>query len=133
MSNRLIEIDWHPSHRKLRQFAFFLAILLIVMAWFRGYVWQAGLAGGLVMAVSWLWPAALWPVYGVVTLVTVPFGMVIGELALLFIYCGVFLPIGLLFRAMNRDALQRKLDRDAVSYWVECRPEPEKKSYLRRY
>ncbi len=58
----------------------------------------------------------------------------VGEAALIAIYLGVFLPIGLLFRWLGRDALQRTPSiANAVSYWDECRAEPTKKSYLRRY
>lgn len=87
----------------------------------------------LLLLISWLQPAWLRPVYVVITLITLPLGLVIGEIALLVIYFAVFLPIGWLFRLMQRDALQRQLDRHAESYWQACREEPPKRSYLRRY
>lgn len=130
---RLIEIDWRPSSVKLRQFALCLAVVLIVVAWYRGPGWPLCIAAVLIGMLSLLWPKLLRPVYVLVTMLTLPLGMVIGELALLFIYALVFVPIGLLFRLMKRDALHRELDRDGVSYWEECPAEPPKKSYLRRY
>lgn len=129
----LVNIDWNPSPRKLRQFAFCLALFSIVVAWYQGASWPLAVVVSFVLAISFLWPAVLKPVFLAISLVTLPLGFLFGELALLLIYFGVFLPIGCLFRIIKRDALQRQLRRDALSYW-EVRPaEPAKKSYLRRY
>lgn len=131
--SKLIDINWQPSPRQLRQFALCLAVLLLIVAWY-GVPWKLAVPGAvLALVLSWLKPAALKPVYVVVTCVTWPLGIVIGEIALLTIYFGIFLPIGLLFRWWRRDALQRKLDRSRASYWQECPNEPGKRSYLRRY
>ena len=132
---RLIDIDWQPSARKVRQFAACLATLVVCIAWLTGssYLIWAGLVAGLVVVSSWLAPALIKPLYVALMLVTLPIGLVVGEAALIAIYVGVFLPIGMLFRWMRRDALQRTIDRSAVSYWEESRDEQPKKSYLRRY
>ena len=50
-------------------------------------------------------------------LVALPFGIVISELILLAIYFLVFAPVALWFKLMGRDALERRLDRAAASYW----------------
>ena len=42
---------------------------------------------------------------------------VLGELGMLCVYFGVFLPIGIIFRLMRRDALQLKTARSSTSYW----------------
>ena len=44
-------------------------------------------------------------------LVSVPVGMVVGEFAMLFVYGIAVLPIGLVFRLVGRDPLQRGFDR----------------------
>ena len=93
----------------------------------------AGLGAGVVVLCSWFAPSLISPLYVALTLVTLPIGLIVGEAALVAIYIGVFLPIGILFRLMGRDALQRTIDRSAVSYWEESRGEQPKKSYLRRY
>ena len=41
----------------------------------------------------------------------------IGELAMLVIYFACFLPFGLAFRLLKRDALGLELDRERSSYW----------------
>lgn len=133
LHSKLIDIDWQPAPRKVRQFAICLALLLVVVGWYGAPLAIVITTASLILLISWLQPAWLRPVYVVTTLITLPLGLVIGEIALLLIYFGVFLPIGWLFRLMQRDALQRQLDRHAESYWQECRDEPPKRSYLRRY
>lgn len=105
------------------------------VAWFAGgtYLPWAGIVAGLVVLGSWFAPSLVKPLYVALMLVTLPIGLLVGEAALMAIYVGVFLPIGILFRLMRRDALQRTIDRSAVSYWEDGRDEPPKKSYLRRY
>lgn len=132
----LIDIDWHPSPRKVRQFAACAAVFLVVIASYAGgmsnWLW-GGIIGGAVILGSWLKPAVIRPVYVAMMLVTLPIGMVLGEVALLSIFLLVFLPIGLMFRLLKRDALKRTIDRSAVSYWETCDGQPAKRSYLRRY
>jgi hypothetical protein len=56
----------------------------------------------------------------------------VGELAMLLIYFGVFLPIGLLFRTAGRDALQRGFDRNRKSYWQVKKQPRDGASYFRQ-
>ena len=65
-------------------------------------------------------------------IVATPIGMVVGELALLLIYFGCFLPIGLVFRLFRRDALQLTIDRQAESYWERKRQPRSAASYYRQ-
>ncbi len=87
----------------------------------------------LLIAASWFTPGALRPLYALVSMLTMPIGLVIGELALFAIFVGVFVPIGWLFACSKRDRLQRKLERQRLSYWEAADAEPSQRSYLRRY
>lgn len=129
----LAEANWNPTNRQLRQFGLLCVVLLPLIAW----MWSArpmligvlalvGLALGLL---SWFYPAIVKPVFLGLMLVTLPIGIVIGELAMLTIYMTVFLPIGLLFRLMHRDRLQTKLDRTCSSYWQPKRQPKSSASY----
>lgn len=117
----LVEVNWKPTGRQLRQFGVISLVALPLLGWLWGggaQVVAALAAVGLAIAVIGLAvPAAIRPVYLAMTLVAVPIGIVLGELAMLLIYFGLFLPIGLVFRLVRRDALERKLDRSAPSYW----------------
>ena len=62
-------------------------------------------------------PQTLRPLFIGLSLITIPIGAVVGELALLLIFFGLFLPLGLVFRLMGRDPLERTLDRSAATYW----------------
>ena len=66
-------------------------------------------------------------------LVAAPIGMVVGEVAMLFIYLGIFLPIGIVFRVWGRDRLKRKKPTGSVaSYWQEKEQPRTVASYYRQ-
>jgi hypothetical protein len=72
------------------------------------------------------------PIFIGLMLVATPIGLVIGELAMISIYFGMFLPIGLFFRLIGRDALALKLDRNANSYWSAKKQPNGVRSYYRQ-
>ena len=118
---KLVEINWHPSGRQLRQFGIICLVVLPLLGWFWGGsvpVVSLLAAIGLVLAIAGIvFPKTLLPIFVALMVVTAPIGMVIGELAMLMIYFGVFLPMGLLFRFSRRDALQLNLNRNTRTYW----------------
>ncbi|MFM7843419.1 MAG: hypothetical protein ACKPEY_04200 [Planctomycetota bacterium] len=133
----LIEINWNPTSRQLRQFA---GIGLIALP-SAGYVWGgswpaigmlAALGSGLALA-GYLRPAVVRPFFLALSLVTIPIGFVVGELALALIYFLLLLPIGLVFRLMGRDALSRRRDLAARSYWREKQQPKSSASYYRQF
>ncbi len=133
---KLIEINWNPSHRQLRQFGFVCMIALPLIVWIWGGSWQliGTLAGiGLAIAAVGLFvPMALKYLFLGLSIIAIPIGLVIGELATMLIYFGVFLPIGLVFRIMSRDALQMKLNRNATTYWQPKKQPSGPTSYYRQ-
>ena len=73
------------------------------------------------------------PLYIVLCLLAWPIGIVVNELLVALMFFAVFVPLGLVFRCLGRDALQRKIDPHASSYW---QPKPQPKdaaSYFRRW
>ena len=92
-----------------------------------------GLCLSLLGLLSWLRPQTLAPVICYAGRGDGALGMLVSEIAMLIIYFGIFLPIGLVFRLLKRDALQLKIDRSAASYWQE-KSEPESVSrHYRQY
>ena len=65
------------------------------------------------------------------SLVTIPIGMAVGELALATVFFAVLLPIGVVLRRAQPNFLQLKLDRQARSYWERKRAPGDAASYLR--
>ena len=133
---KLIEINWNPTDRQLRQFA---AICMFAIP-FVGWLWNGSaqtvgllaLLGCILAALGIAFPKVIKPVFLALTLVATPIGMAIGELSMLFIYYGVFLPIGLAFRLLRRDALQMKIDPGAESYWQPVDKPKSVASYYRQ-
>jgi len=133
---KLVQINWNPSDRQLRQFGIVSLVAFPLLAW----LWKAslavvvgfGLAGAGLALLGLTFPRALKPIFLGLMLVSLPIGLVVGEAAMLVIYYGVFLPIGLVFRILGRDSLEMRFDRQAVTYW---RPKPQPRgpaSYYRQ-
>ena len=117
---RLIELNWDPDDRQLRHFGIICSIVLPLMGLLNGgpFAIRFSAAVGILAAIEALVsPKSLKPFYIVLTIVAAPIGIMIGELAMLLVYFGMFLPIGLLFRVIKRDALQLKSDRRTKTYW----------------
>lgn len=133
---KLIEINWQPPDRQLRQFGLICLVALPALGWF----WGAGpqlitglaIAGGVLALAGLVAPRLLKPVFLGLSILVMPIGLVIGELAMMLIYFAVFLPIGLAFRVLKRDALQLKIKRNQSSYWKTKNPPSNVASYYRQ-
>lgn len=133
---KLIEFNWQPTDRQLRQFGVICLFALPALAWLWGggttIVMTLALAGLLLAVAGMAVPTVLKPVFLALTIVATPIGMVIGELAMLAIYFAVFLPFGLVFRLAKRDSLQLRLDQDKESYWEAKKQPANIASYYRQ-
>jgi hypothetical protein len=133
----LVEMNWHPSERQLRQFGLIALVALPLL----GGLWSAGpwvmgtlAAAGVVLAgVGLVFPPALRPVFVGLSLVTMPIGWLVSEVALLVLFYGVFVPIGLVLRAAGRDPLERRIDPESRSYWQPKQAPTDVASYFRRW
>ena len=142
----IVEIDWHPDRRRLRQFAAIaLGVCLAVgldlaMGWwpFRyaggwalpGVVWALG---GVLLALGLTYPPGVRPFYLTLMVVSWPIGWVLSHAMLALLYFGVFTPIALWFRLVGRDPLCRRFDPEAETYWIR-RPEPPRAArYFRQF
>ena len=117
----LVDVNWKPSDRQLRQFAGLALVVLPVAAWLwsgnpRVVAWFA-IAGVAVFGIGMAFPKAIRPVYLGLLVVALPIGIVVGETFLLSIYFGLFLPMGLVFRLLGRRPLQLSFDRQSPTYW----------------
>jgi hypothetical protein len=133
----LIEINWSPSLRQLRQFGSLCLIAVPLIGW----LWGASPAvigmlvgvGGAMATVAWIRPRWLRPVFVGLMIAAAPIGMILGELSMLLIYFGVFLPTGIVFRLLRRDALQLRMKRNQETYWQSKTDPRELASYYRRF
>jgi hypothetical protein len=129
-----------PSSRKLRQFAgiwiLFFAGLALWQGWLRGHATAAVVFAALAMVagpLGLLWPRTIRWIYTGWMIAAFPIGWVVSRLVLGLMYFGVITPVALLFRLLGRDALQRRFQPEADTYW---RPKPgatDVRSYFRQF
>lgn len=134
----LVEINWEPTNRQLRQFGLAALIALPLSGW----LWSGGnltvsavlaSAGAALTIAALVRPRWLRPAFIALSLIAAPIGIVVGEVVLALIYVGLFLPIGTAFRLIGRDVLQRNLDRQRASYWEDKTQPPSVASYYRQW
>ena len=141
----MTEIDWNPDREKLRQFGWISlggfgvigGVLGWKFGWFTegswlvpGILWGIGVLSALLALVE---PLLLKPLYFALTAISAVIGPIIATVTMGAIFYLVFVPLGLIFRLKGRDELQRRLDPDAQSYWIESTgPQPPER-YLRQY
>lgn len=133
----VFRINTNPGNRQLRQFGLLCILLLPAITWLWGGSHSTILATALIGAglglLGILAPKALKPVFVGLVLVSFPIGFIIGELILLMIFVGVFLPMALLFRIIGRDALQRRLKAGSETFWVPRSAPSNVRRYFQQY
>jgi Saxitoxin biosynthesis operon protein SxtJ len=146
----LLEVQWTPDRKQLRGFGLICVIVCVALGLYvrftHAVVWVdvepdtastlsvvfwvvAALCGVLATAA----PTMLRPLYLVLTVIGLPVGFVVGHVVMALVFFGMFTPIALVFRLMGRDALERKLDRSAASYWAPRRPPAGPARYFRQF
>lgn len=129
----MIEINWHPKRKELRNFgiialiALALISLLLYLLKGLGIQWIAILNSlGLTIFLSSIISAKLTRmIYLGLTLVTLPIGWVVSFLLLAIFYFLLITPLALIFRMAGRDSLNRTFDSTTDSYWLR-RTGPDK-------
>ena len=126
-----------PTTRELRQFGYLCVVMLPLIGWLWGAsqgtiiaLAAIGLAMAVLASATPLW---LKPIFVILLWITTPIGMVISEIVLAMFYYAVICPIGLSFRLLGRDALQRRVDSKSESYWQQKPPPKDSASYYRQF
>lgn len=135
----LIELNKDPSRRDLllfgALFAFFFGLIGGLMWWkFEtatvAYVlWSIA---AVITIVFFALPPLRKPIYLGWIHLAYPIGWTISHLAMAITYFLLFTPVGLVMRLLGRDAMERRFDRDARSYWVEREPAGDTERYFRQ-
>ncbi len=132
----LLDLNWHPSRRQLRQFGSLCGLLLPVLGWWWPGGWPGigvgiGL-GALIAGLALALPDLIRPLFLGATVITAPIGLVLGELSLIAIFCLIFLPLGIVFRLLRRDRLQLSRNEQQPSYWLRKPEDRSSVSYYRQ-
>jgi hypothetical protein len=146
VNTMLVKISWNPSDKQLRQFGICALLALPLLGWLTlGRTapedWSAielaafcafSAVGLLAGSLAWLSPRSLRIAFVAATLITLPIGLVMGELLLVAVYFGIFTPVALVFRLIGRDALDRRPDAGAASYWTPKAQAASAEQYFRQ-
>jgi len=146
---KLIELDFNPPPRVLRQFGL---IALVAFPLLGGVCyWRGGLFGidfgSATLPVAWvlaglglaagllagLAPRAIRPLYVSLLAITAPIGFVLSYVILGVLFYLVITPVGLVLRRVGYDPLKRDFEREAETYWVKVEPRASKTSYFRQF
>ncbi|MFO0943652.1 MAG: hypothetical protein U0930_23195 [Pirellulales bacterium] len=133
----LLDRPTSATSKQIRQFGAISLVLLPSLAWLYGgdlrLLSICGFVGIAILALSFLFPRVISPIYLGISWLTFPIGLLVGELAMLAIFFFVFCPLGLLFRCIRRDELSIHQDSDQQSYWVDKKLNSDPISYYRQY
>lgn len=144
-----VKLDLNPPPRTLRQFgiiglAAFVALAALArwrIGLFRplspeGARWTAYVLAGFA-AYSGLfaaaWPRGLRPLYVLLSVVTYPIGIVVFHVVMGIVYFLVITPLGLFFKLIGRDALHRRFDPAASTYWIRRQQPADAGRYFRQF
>ncbi|QDV89330.1 hypothetical protein RAS2_03950 [Phycisphaerae bacterium RAS2] len=143
----MIQIDWKPSNRILRNFGLigvvafsaFAGLIRYDFGWFDKIPGTPpviytllGLAGycGLFALVA---PPALKWLYILLTVVSFPIGFVVSYVVVLVMFFLVITPIAMVFKLIGRDPMNRRFNPSLASYWIARTPPATAKRYFQQF
>ena len=137
----MIEINWNPSTRELRQFAgIWFPAFWILVGGLCGYktgslpitaaIWSAAFV---VSLVGYLWLPFMRVIFVGWMCAAFPIGWTVSYLLLAAIFFLVLTPIGLGMRLFGRDPMLRAFDRSANTYWVPHNPGGDPRRYFKQF
>jgi uncharacterized protein YjeT (DUF2065 family) len=133
----LLDLDLNPDPGTLRRFGILACVifgLFGAMAHREVFVAAAlvviGVLSGLFALIA---PRANRPLFVGLSLATFPVGFIVSHLLLALLFFGVIAPIALGMRLGGRDALRRRGQPFAESYWVRVRRSRRMRDYFRQY
>jgi hypothetical protein len=137
---RWSDIPFDPPRATLRQFAGLWLVFFGGLALWQGLVrGQIGLAAICAVLALTIGPLGLlrpgWvrPIYVGWMVLAFPIGWTVSQVMLALMFYGLFTPIGLVFRLLGRDALQRARRPGVESYWTPKPAPAGPKSYFRQF
>jgi len=126
----MVEINWNPKPKELRNFGIIALIatavisLLLYLIKDLGIQWILIITGiGFAIFLCSLISGKLTRmIYIGLTLLTLPIGWAVSFILLAIFYFLILTPLGLVFRLIGRDPLQRNFNSKEKSYWLRRNP-----------
>ena len=136
----MLDVNWNPSRRELRQFAGLCLVFGAVVGGlivYRGgsstIALTIGAIGAIVAIIGLAIPALMRPVYVGWMAAAYPIGWAVSHLVLAATFYLVVTPIGLLLRLTGREPLGRRQHRSPGSYWTPHEPPRDAASYFKQF
>ena len=145
----MVEINFHPTSRELRQFGFIALFCFGVLGgsmYWRKSFFGLGLGeaadriayvmwgvGALSALCSLTVPSLNRFLYVGVSLITFPIGYLVSHALMILLFYGVITPLGLVFRFAGRDPLHRRFEPQAKSYWVSHQQSESAERYFQQF
>lgn len=134
------DIPFDPSRKMLREFGLLcLAIfgaLALYQGLYRGHATAGTVLGALAVVgglLGTLSPGLLRPVFVGWMIAAFPIGWTISLIVTAAMFYGLFTPIGLVFRLIGRDVLDRKLRPEAETYWTPKTTPKDPRRYFKQF
>ena len=137
----MLDINWSPPPRDLRQFAAIWVPLFAALAGgvliFRSGAWTAaGILWGVAAAIAALGlasPAAVRPIFIGAMAAAYPVGWVVSHVVLGITYYVFFSTVGCVMRLVRYDPLRRHANRRARTYWSERPRDRPAAAYFKQF
>jgi len=146
---KMIEIDFDPDERTLRQFGW-IALggfsVLAALAWSEKLVFAFGLGearvavagallavGVLAAAIGLIHPRANRFLFVGLAVLAFPIGFVLSYVIMTTLFFAIIGPIGVIMRLVGHDPMNRELDPSAETYWTPADPMPPRERYFKQF
>lgn len=136
----MIQIDWNPSRRFLRQFSLLLALLFAIVAAILHFNYgstQLAIAlaviGTVIGLAGFVLPSFMRVVYVIWMAAIYPIGWLVTHLVLAIGFYLVVTPIGITMKLCGYDPMQRSFDGSAKSYWKPRRRPQTVERYFKQF
>jgi Saxitoxin biosynthesis operon protein SxtJ len=137
----LVSVNWNPSRKDLNGFrviavgAGLLAATLLYALKHVDLRWCLAIAavGGGIGLSGFVSLKLTRTIYVVMMAVTLPIGFVMSLILMGVFFFGLITPVGLIFRLIGRDAMRRRFDSDASTYWIAHEQSTEAKRYFQQF
>ena len=147
--SKMIELNLRPDDATLRSFGFIAVAgfgFVAAIAWFEVLIFSAGLGAARVpvaatfaaIAVisglfSLVFPRANLPIYLAISIATYPIGFVLSYVIMGTLFYLIIAPVGFLLRALGADPMERRIQPEAETYWVDAPPARAHSSYFKQF
>jgi hypothetical protein len=137
----LVSVNWNPSRKDLNGFrliAVCAGVLIAALLYAIKHVdprWCLAIAaaGGGIGLSGLISLKLTRAIYIAMMAVTLPIGLVMSLLLMGLFFFGLITPVGLVFRLIGRDALRRRFDPKAATYWIPHQQATKAERYFRQF